>query len=478
MSRKPNPTTGNTLLIAGGAAAVIYFWPKLSSMFGQSGQPTNPDASLLAFLQAQSPQPVAAPTIPTRMLIPAGTPLPAVTITPQQSATSAPASEPNFVARWAELSNHAAGLTGVRLRGPVSAEAARAAALVQARLNNSIVYDDPQVTNSSPIGPWTPGATQLPGGCWQYGNTPVLVNCPPGATPPNPRDPANGVCVPGFEMSASGQCARQDDQAQLATLNSTVYDGPQSIAQVLQTMPRTPISSYIVAQYATSIGINPGSVLAALLGLPANQTRGTFAPGNDGYNYLMVDGVFIRQGTQTQLTRNLGPIGPRVRLQGIVPSAVPVTAATLIAASNDPQIAATVGNDPRAMLTVAQWNYYYTQATGVLQVPPPFPAIDPDALITAQQYQAWRLQAGLTPAPARRNLGLILNSRPGAFPLGGISDGPSRVPFIQPGNHNIYRIPGRGAVPQARLGTIKDGGGDHRSARSPFPQPAWWRHAE
>jgi hypothetical protein len=276
-------------------------------------------------------------------------------------------------------------------------------------------------------------------------------------------------------MSDSGQCARQDDQAQLATLNSTVYNGPQSIAQA---KPATPISTYILAQYATTIGINPGSVLAAMLGLPANQAYGTFAPGNDGFNYLMVDGVLLRQGTQTQLTRNTGPIGPRVRLQGILPSAVPVTAATLIAASSDPQIAATIGNDPRAMLTVAQWNYYYTQATGVLQVAPPYPATDPGALITAQQYQAWRIEAGLTPAPAKRKLGIILNSRPGAFPLGGISDGPARVPFVQPGNHNIYRIPGTGAVSHARLGTIKDGGGDHRFARSPFPRPSWWRHAE
>ncbi|HEY2419702.1 MAG TPA: hypothetical protein VGH84_17435 [Steroidobacteraceae bacterium] len=464
MNRKAkNPSGTEALVVAGGAAALFYFWPQISAMFNQ---PTAVAASAtLPPPAAAGPFVVQQTSIPSDFIAPSAAP---VLVQQPSGATYAVMTESSSAPPVAK----AVTLQGTRMRGPMSAEAARAASLVQAKLNNSIVDGDPQLTNNSPIGPWTPGATQLPGGCWAYGNTPVLMNCPPGATPATPRDPANGVCMDGFTMSASGQCARQDDQAQLAMLNSTPFSGPQSL-------PANPISSYILAQYATTLGVNPGSILAAMLGLPANQARGTFAPGNDGFNYLMVDGVFIRQGTQTQLSRNLGPIGPRVRLQGILPSAVPVTAATLIAASSDPQIAATLGNDPRGMLTVAQWNYYYTQATGVLQVAPPFPAIDPDQLVTAQQYQAWRIQAGLTPAPARgSNLGLILNSRPGAFPLGGISNGPARVPFIQPGNHNLYRIPGRGAVSQARLGTIKDGGGDHRSARSPFPQPAWWRHAE
>ncbi len=88
-------------------------------------------------------------------------------------------------------------------------------------------------------------------------------------------------------------------------------------------------------------------------------------------------------------------------------------------------------------------------------------------------YQRWRQFAGL--APEQTKLGIIRNSRPGAFPLGGITDGPDRQPFIHKGNNNIYRIPGRKT---RRLGIIHDGGGDHRSARSPFPRAADWRQAE
>lgn len=536
-----NPDNNNqVLLIAAAGAALYYFWPQVSAAFtptptsgdylsDDEAYPANPEtpvapttpatptapatgwtAAQLALMQqlAQGTavlQPAfQGATVPAGTTYQPGQPLPPGVSLPGNVInvlTSQPLQNPNLPNTGptvgvraqnpgidpAQLSVQQKGtvaalqpvagtglpmrttpprLNGLRLRG-ASPEAARAAALVVAHLNNSITYDAPQVTNNSPIGPWTPGAEQLPGGCWRYGNTPVLMNCPEGATPPTPRDEANGRCLPGYTMSVTGQCASGNDQVQLAQLNSEPYvSGP---------VTAPPISAAILGFYVSTTGVKPGSMLGAMLGLPANQAYGTFAQGNDGFNYLMLDQVFIRQGTATQLTRPTGPIGPRPgKLQGILPSAVPVTNATLIAASSDPTIAALLANDPRGMLTIDQWNYFYTQATGVLQVAPPYPQIDPTALISAQQYQAWRQRAGVSPATAKGKLGLILDARPGAFPLGGISDGPARMPFIHPGNRNIYRIPGQGAV----LGTIHQGGGAHRWARSPFPRAAGWRHAE
>ncbi len=447
---KKNPDSGNFLLIAGGAAAAYYFWPQLQAMFSGSPAATAPPAaagthtaaisdpatvaSMLATAQTNNDAFIASqrPPVPPRI---------AVTLTPQPRP-----------------------LSGIRRLG--SAALIAQAAMAQLRTDAG-----PQVTNNSPIGPWTPGAEQLPGGCWKYGDTPVLVNCPPNTAPPLPRPAARGRCKPGYTMDAAGICARTDDQVILARLNSTMADGSSSAADAAADFSQ--ISPSILGVYSSTVGVMPGTLLSSMLGLPANPTNGVMEQGNDGFNYLPVQGTYVRQGTATQATRPTGPIGPRIKLQGLgaIAAALPVTQAALIAASSDPQIAALIGNDPRAMLTIAQWNYFYTQATGVAQGAPRYPEVDPHALISAQQYQQWRQDAGLD-APAR--LGTIRRSAPGAFPLGGISDGPNRRPFIQPGNQNVFRIPGRGV----RLGLIHSGGGNHRWARSPFPRPADWRMAE
>src|SRR6185295_225675 len=180
---------------------------------------------------------------------------------------------------------------------------ASAAAIAQAHLNQIRADAGPQVTNNSPIGPWTPGAVQLPGGCWRYGDTPVLVNCPPRTAPPPPRPPARGQCAPGYTMDSAGVCARTTDQVMLAQLNSTPYT------------PAAPVSwgglsPSIIGVYVSTIGVQPGTQLAALLNLPANPSNGVMEQGSDGFNYLPVQGTYIRQGTATQLTRPTGPIGP------------------------------------------------------------------------------------------------------------------------------------------------------------------------
>lgn len=483
--RQKNPSS-DTLLVVAGGAALFYFWPQISAMFGSSSStPANPTATAVpparvGIIVESSGAPPSVQTVSVT-----GFP---TTFSPglYGPTPNASASFPQGVyltpAQWSQwqtetlAANAAANplpkLSGVRgrirLRAAAVSGTSPEATLVQAALNNSVDNAGPQLTSAgSPIGPWTPGAVRRRGGCWSYGNTPVLLNCPSGAVPPQPRSRANGSCAPGFTQDSSGTCARGADQQLLAQLNSTPYKNGQAIN--LGTITPT-----ILGTYATTVGIFPGSVLAASLGLPAVTTTGVLEQGNDGYNYLPINGTYIRQGTATQLSRPTGPIGKR--LQGTpIAAALPITSATLIAASNDPHVAALVGNDPRAMLTVGQWNYYYTQASGVLQVAPHYPAIDPTALISAAQYQQYRKAAGLgVTLPSK--LGLIRNARPGAFPLGGISTGAARRPFVPPQNHNIYRIPGQGAV--TRLGVITDGGGDHRWQRSPFPRPADWRMAE
>lgn len=479
MGTKKNPGGSDLLLAGTAAAALYYFWPQISSMFGTSasvapGAATPPltdaqfaalkaqyDAAALKVPPVTSGATDPVSNVTSRMRIPAGALRPTVTVEPQTNAA------PGFVGMYSmNPANQTIGpqstLNGIRLRGGSAALIAQAA-MAQVRTGAG-----PQVTNNSPIGDWTPGAERLPGGCYRYGNTPVLVNCPPGAAPPAPRRPARGRCAAGYTMDSAGICARMNDQVLLASLNSTPY----SLGDAIQLGQLSPS---IIGMYVSTTGVVPGTQLSAALGLQAHPANGVMQQGNDGFNYLPVQGTYIRQGTATQATRPTGPIGPRIKLQGLraIAAALPITNAALIAASNDPEIAKLIGNDPRAMLTIAQWNYFYTQATGVAQGAPRYPEVDPHELISPQQYQNWRISAGLEVATPQK-LGLIRNSRPGAFPLGGISDGPNRQPFIQPGNQNIYRIPGQGM----RLGLIHNGGGNHRWASSPFPRPADWREAE
>jgi len=318
-----------------------------------------------------------------------------------------------------------------------------------------------QTTNSTPVvNQWQPAAGSVPignSGCYSYAG---VISCPPGMTAPPPAQPANN-CQPGYTVDASGICTEYTDAQIVAGLNSIQWSGLNNIPaeQINRIDPQ------LLAEYTTMTGVTPGSVLAYMLGLGGAAASGTQVTGTDGNLYIMQGGLFMRQAKGTLS----GIRGARL---GAIAAALPVTNDILMKASYDPDTAAILGSDPRGLLTVAQWNYFYSQASGVLQSKPTHPFGEQGAKINAQQYQALRQQAGL---PVK--LGTIHNSRPGAFPLGSIRDGASRTPFSYPGNRNIYRIPGRGAVPQ-KMGTISNGGGDHRWSRSPFPRPAWWRTAE
>jgi hypothetical protein len=294
------------------------------------------------------------------------------------------------------------------------------------------------------------------------------MNCPPGVNPPAASSPPNN-CASGFTQDAAGICTRYPDAVLLAQLNSLAWTGTSDIPteQIMRIDPQ------ILKMYATTTGITAGTVLAFMLGLgsAAGEVDGTIANGSDGNAYILQGGTFYRQGVSTHSTVN--GIGARLgAVSQILRRNVPITRATLIMASAQPVIAALTGRDPRAMMTAAQWNALYTQATGIVQGIPLHPVNMQGALMSAEQYQARRAAAGLE---TTTNLGSVRTARRAAFPLAGLGLINQWVP---PGNRTIYQLPGRGAVPAGRgatLGVIRDGGGSHRSARSPFPRPQWWR---
>lgn len=330
-------------------------------------------------------------------------------------------------------------------------------------------------TANQPITINTPGAVPIgTQGCFSYSNGTggsTIINCPPGVSPPPASAPVNN-CAAGFTQDASGICTRYPDAVLLANLNTIPWTGLSDIPseQIARVDPQ------ILAMYATTTGINGGTALAYILGLGANPADGTIQAGSDGNAYKALGGVFYRQGTATASTVH----GVRMGRLGALTAALPITHATLVMASADPSVAALVGRDQRAMLTAAQWNNFYTQASGIAQGIPLHPQDMQGALMSAEQYQARRAAAGLQ---TRSNLGTLRPARRGAFPLGGLGTINQWVP---PGNRTIFQIPGRGAVPAGRggkvpprkLGLITSGGGDHRWARSPFPRPVWWRESE
>jgi hypothetical protein len=337
-------------------------------------------------------------------------------------------------------------------------------------------------TANQPITINTPGAVPIGNqGCFSYSNGTAgstVINCPPGVSPPAAAAPATGSCAAGFTQDAAGVCTLYPDAVLLANLNTIPWTGLSDIPteQIMRIDPQ------ILSMYSTTTGVNGGTALAYMLGLGSNPADGAIINGTDGNAYKALAGVFYRQGTATSTTATVHGV-PRMGRLGQLAAALPITNATLIMASADPRIAALVGRDERAMLSAAQWNAYYTQATGIVQGIPLHPGDDRQALMSAEQYQARRLAAGLAVGPAR--LGLIRSARRGAFPLGGLGYINQWVP---PGNRTIYQIPGRGAVPAGRggrvpartlagnrMGLIQDGGGNHRWARSPFPRPSWWR---
>lgn len=347
----------------------------------------------------------------------------------------------------------------------IQAEAATFGITLPGGAGGSTVPAGATVTNNSPtIG--TPGAVPLgTQGCFSYAG---MVSCPPGVSPPAPAPPQNN-CAPGYSIDANGVCTLYNDAQLLAGLNSIQWTGSTAVP----TEQITRVDPQILAQYGSTTGVNPGTVLAYMLGLGAGSSNGTTETGSDGNLYTMTNGVYIRRSSTLQGIRG-------VRL-GAISQALPVTNSILVEASHNPDTAAIVGNDPRALLTVPQWNYFYAQASGVLQAQPQHPAGDPGARVNAATYHQIRQDAGL---PVR--LGTLRPSRAGMFPLGAIRPGPARVPYTFPGNRTIYRVPGRGSVVAAAgstkrgvaLGVITPGGGNHRWARSPFPRPADWRRSE
>jgi hypothetical protein len=330
-----------------------------------------------------------------------------------------------------------------------------------------------QTTNNSPIinadGSCVPGATPLGPDCCSYAGN---VDCLPGSSPPKPN-PVTAACQTGWTADSAGICTQYTDSQLIAGFNTIMWTGPANIPaeQIARIDPA------ILAAYTSVTAITPGSVLAYMLGLGGPAPDGTTQHASDGNNYLMQNGMYVREATAT--TTALAGLGRRgIGRLGSLSAALPVTNGILMRASWDPTAAAILGTDPRGMLTVPQWNYFYSQASGILQTRPTHPLGQQGAKVTALQYQALRTQAGLSTMTSPGQLGMIRSSRPGAFPLGSIRPGASRTPYVHPQNHTIYRIPGTGQVVERRMGTIQNGGGNHRWARSPFPRPSYWRNSE
>lgn len=219
-------------------------------------------------------------------------------------------------------------------------------------------------------------------------------------------------------------------------------------------------------QYNNMVGCPPGVTPPAGAPPISNCTPGFEVNANG------VCAPVVAAGTAPGGPATFTPFRNRLASIGRLAAALPVTNNTLIQASHDPATAAVLGNDPRNMLTVEQWNYFYTQAAGIVQADLQHPLGEPGARVNAATYQRMRAAAGL---PVR--LGTVRRSAPGMFPLGTISNGPDRVPYVTPGNRTIYRVAGRGSVVSG-LGLIASGGGNHRWGRSPFPRPVDWRRAE
>jgi hypothetical protein len=346
----------------------------------------------------------------------------------------------------------------------ISAALGLPAATTTTAASASTVPADAQVTNASPTIN-TPGSVAVgTGGCFMYNN---LISCPPGVAPPPPAAPINN-CQPGYSVDANGVCTLYSDAELLAGLNSIQWAGLTAIpAEQIQR-----IDPQVLAEYASTTGVNPGTVLAYMLGLGSSGTAGQTRTATDGNLYTFTNGVWLRPASG----RLAGTPGARYsRLAAVLP----ITNEILIRASCDPETAAIVGNDPRALLTVPQWNYFYAQASGVLQTHPQHPAGEPGAKVNAQTYHQMRRANGLAvELLGPGTLGTVRKAARGAFPLGSIANGPDRVPFTQPGNRNIYRVPGQGLVVSRRMGVITSGGGNHRWSRSPFPRPVNWRQAE
>lgn len=306
----------------------------------------------------------------------------------------------------------------------------------------------PVVGNMSPIIASTQASVPIgTQGC--YFNLPSgNITCPPGVAFPTGSSPSTS-CLPGYTVNPAGNCQAVRVASPITPSSSPLRTSPISITGGPVRVARA----------------NP--ILAAAMSKNANAA----AP---------VPGQSASPAAPPPVRINSGGGRNGVSLRGIsrLAAALPMTNQILIQASHDPSVAAAIADDPRAQLTVAQWNYFYAQASGQLQTRPTAPAGDNGMRVSAAQYQALRAQNGL---PVR--LGTLRPARQGAFPLGGIRSGQTSntfTPWTFKGNRNIYRIPGQGLVtgPVRKMGLISSGGGDHRWSRSPFPRPSWWREAE
>lgn len=104
--------------------------------------------------------------------------------------------------------------------------------------------------------------------------------------PPPPTNPCSG----GFTLDAGNVCVRYADAQLLANLNSIQWTGPGDVP----TEQINRIDPLILSRYASETNVNPGTVLAYMLGLGGPSIAGTFRTGSDGNKYQYSGSAWIR----------------------------------------------------------------------------------------------------------------------------------------------------------------------------------------
>lgn len=123
-------------------------------------------------------------------------------------------------------------------------------------------------------------------------NVSTVSQGPAGITLQTPAVPSSS-CASGYSLDAGNVCVRYADAQLLSNLNSIQWTGSQDIP----TEQINRIDPAILSQYASEINVNPGTVLAYMLGLGGQAAAGTFLTGSDGNKYQFLGGAWVRQTT-------------------------------------------------------------------------------------------------------------------------------------------------------------------------------------
>lgn len=121
-------------------------------------------------------------------------------------------------------------------------------------------------------------------------NVATVSQGPAGISLQTPAVPSSS-CASGYSLDAGNVCVRYADAQLLSNLNSIQWTGSQDIP----TEQINRIDPAILSQYAAEVNVNPGTVLAYMLGLGGAAAPGTFLTGSDGNKYQFLGNAWVRQ---------------------------------------------------------------------------------------------------------------------------------------------------------------------------------------